>query len=295
MKVIVSGASGLIGSALVPALRTDGHEVLRLVRREPAGADEIHWDPAADEIDASQLTGSDAIVNLSGESIGQRWSDARKRDILDSRVMATSLLARTAAALDPRPTAFVSASAIGIYADRGDEILTEESEQASGFQADVVRAWEAAADPAREAGIRVVSLRQSPVLSRHGGALQRMLLPFKIGVGGRLGTGKQWMSWVELHDVATAYAHVLGSEISGAVNLTAPNPVTNAQFTKALGKALNRPTVLPVPALAIRGLFGEMGDEMLLGGKRVLPARLLDAGFEFSAPTIDVALRRALA
>lgn len=295
MRVVVGGASGLIGSALVPHLRADGHEVVRLVRREPGGPDESRWDPTTGALDVAALGQVDAIVNLSGEDIGQRWTEARKREILDSRVQATSLLARTAAALDPRPGAFLSASAIGVYGDRGDEVLTEESEEGTGFLPDVVRAWEAAADPAREAGIRVVSLRQSPVISEHGGALERMLRPFKLGVGGRLGSGAQWFSWIELGDLVRAYAHVLGDDADGVVNLTAPNPVTNEQFTKALGKALRRPTVLPVPGVAIRTLFGEMGQRMLLEGQRVLPARLLESGFAFSAPTIDVGLERALA
>ena len=201
----MSGASGLIGSALLPALRADGHDVVRLVRREPTGADEIRWDPAAGELDASRLEGTDAIVNLSGENIGQRWTDARQREILESRTSTTGLLARTAAALDPRPSVFVCASAIGAYGDRGDEILTEESELGSGFVADVARAWEEAADPAREAGIRVVHLRQGIVLANDGGALERMLLPFKLGVGGRIGSGKQWFSWVGMEDIVGAY------------------------------------------------------------------------------------------
>lgn len=296
MKVVVSGSSGLIGSALVPALKTEGHEVLRLVRREPSAPDEVRWDPAAAELDPARLAGVDAIVNLSGENIGQRWTASRKREILDSRVSATTLLARAAASLDPRPAAFISASAVGAYGSRGDEILTEESDLGSGFLADVVRAWEAAAEPAREAGIRVVTLRQGIVLSTgKGAALQRMLLPFKLGLGGRIGSGKQWWSWIGMDDLTAGYVHALGGDIAGAVNLTSPNPVTNQQLTKALGKALNRPTIFPVPALAAKTLFGQMGEEMLLEGQRVLPARLVESGFAFSAPTIDVALEHALA
>jgi uncharacterized protein (TIGR01777 family) len=265
-----------------------------LVRREPSSADEVRWDPGAGEIDTSQLAGVDAIVNLSGETIGQRWTDSRKKEILASRIQTTGLLATTAAALHPQPRVFVCASAIGYYGDREDEILTEESSGGSGFLADVVRAWEAAADPAREAGIRVAHLRQGIVLAKQGGALERMLLPFKLGVGGRIGSGKQWWSWVGLGDVMGAYARALTSELAGPVNVTAPNPVTNAQLTKALGSALRRPTVIPVPGFAAQAIFGEMGEEMLLGGQRVLPARLLDDGYDFIAPTVDVGLAHAL-
>ncbi len=202
-----------------------------------------------------------------------------------------SLLARTAAALDPRPSVLVVASAVGYYGDRGDEILTRGVVlPASGYLADVVSAWEKAADPAREAGIRVVHLRQGIVLSKDGGALKPMLLPFRLGAGGRVGSGKQWWSWIGMDDLVAAYGQALESDLAGAVNATAPNPATNEQFTKALGSALHRPTVLPVPAFAARALFGEMGDAMLVGGQRVLPARLVEAGFDFSAPTIDVGL-----
>jgi uncharacterized protein len=294
VKVVVSGASGLIGSALVPTLLEQGHEVLRLVRREPASTGEVRWDPAAGELDPRELDGVDAIVNLSGENIGQRWTASRKREIVASRVRATDLLARTAAALDPPAAVLVCAGGAGIYGDRGDEIVTEESALGEGFEADVVRAWEAAAEPAREAGIRVVNFRQGMVLGKDGGALQRMLLPFKLGIGGRVGDGRQWWTWVARDDVSAAYAFVLGTDIAGAVNLCAPNPVTCTQFTDALGKALHRPTILPAPAFAIRALYGEMGDNVLLRGRRALPARLLDAGFEFSLPTIDAALAREL-
>jgi uncharacterized protein len=294
VRIAVSGASGLIGSALVPALVQEGHEVLRLVRRDALGPDEIAWDPAAGSLDPRALDGVDAIVNLSGENIGQRWTASRKREIIESRTTATTLLAKTAAALDPRPSVLVCAGGAGIYGDRGDEIVTEESALGSGFEADVARAWEAARDPAREAGIRVVDFRQGMVLARDGGALERMLLPFKLGVGGRVGSGEQWWSWIAIEDATAAYAFVLHTELSGAVNLCSPNPVTSKQFTDALGRAVRRPTVFPAPGFAIRLLFGEMAD-VLLRGRRALPARLLDAGFEFSAPTIDVALARALA
>lgn len=294
MKVVVSGASGLIGSELVPALRASGHEVIRLVRREVAGVDEVAWNPATGSLDAHLLEGVDAIVNLSGENIGQRWTASRKREILDSRLAATGLLAQTAVTLDPRPSVFVSAGGVGVYGDRGDEIVTEESTLGTGFEADVVRAWEAAAAPARDAGIRVVNFRQGMVLAKEGGALARMLLPFKLGVGGRVGSGKQWWTWVAIDDVTAAYGFVLGHEIDGVVNLAAPNPVTNAQFADALGKALGRPTILPTPAFAIRALFGEMGEDVLLCGRRALPARLIEAGFDFSAPTIETALSHVL-
>jgi uncharacterized protein len=295
MKVVVSGASGLLGSALVPALRASGHDVVRLVRREPTAADEVPWDPAVGQLDPAQLSGVDAIVNLSGANLGKRWTAARKREILESRVDTTALLASTAAALDPRPAVFLSAGGLGIYGDRGDEILTEESSLGSGFLVDVGKAWVAAADPARDAGVRVATFRQGVVLARQGGALARMLTPFKLGVAGRIGTGKQWFSWVALDDLVAAYTFVLGSSLSGAVNLCAPNPVTNEQFVRALGKAVRRPTIIPTPALAIRTLYGEMGESVLLEGQRVLPARLIDAGFDFVAPTIDAALARALA
>jgi uncharacterized protein len=294
VKVAVSGASGFIGSSLVPALEADGHTVIRLVRRESHSAGEVRWDPAAGFVDASALHGIDAIVNLSGENVGKRWTDSRKRVIRESHVDSMHLLARTAAALEPRPSAFVSAGGIDVYGDRGDEILTEESALGEGFLAEVGRAKEAAAEPARAAGIRVVNFRQGIVLAAHGGALQRMLPFFKLGLGGRVASGKQWWSWVALDDVTAAYVFALRSGLEGAVNLCAPNPVTNAQFTTALGKALHRPTVFPAPEFAVRALYGQMGVEMLITRPRVLPTRLPDGGFEFSLPTIDVALERIL-
>ena len=295
MKVVVSGASGLIGSALVPALEAAGHDVVRLVRREARGASEVAWDPAAGTIDSAALAGVDAAVNLSGANLNLRWTAARKVEIRDSRVSSTSLLARTLAELEPRPRVFVSAGGCGIYGDRGDEVLTEESELGTGFLADVGRAWEAAAEPARAAGLRVVSFRQGMVLTRDGGALRQMLLPFKLGVGGRVASGRQWWSWVSLDDLVAAYLFVLEGELAGPVNLASPSPATSAAFAKALGRALHRPAVLPVPAFAIKVLFGERGEAVVLEGQRTLPARLLDAEFEFAYADLDTALAHALA
>ena len=294
MKVAVSGASGLIGSALVPALETAGHEVVRLVRRDAQAPNEIAWDPDAGTIDAHSLSGVDAIVTLSGENLGKRWTQKRKAEIIQSRVATAGLLARTAAELDPRPSAFVSAGGVGIYGDRGDEILTEESTLGGGFLGEVGKAWEAAAQPARDAGIRVVNFRQGIVLSRAGGALERMLTPFKLGVGGRVGSGRQWWAWIALDDLVAAYRFVVESELAGPVNITSPNPATNEQFVRALGKALGRPTVFPAPGFAIKAAFGEMGETMLLEGQRALPARLLAAGFQFTQPDVGIALERAV-
>lgn len=294
MRVAIAGASGLIGSALVPALEASGHEVVRLVRRE-AGPGEITWDPRAGTLDRDALGAIDAAVNLSGATIGQRWSKARRREILDSRVQTTSLLATTMATLDPRPSILVSAGGIGIYGDRGDEVLTEASTLGSSFLAEVAKAQEEAAGPAREAGIRAVAFRQGIVLTAQGGALQKMLTPFKLGLGGRVGSGRQWWSWVSLGDVVAAYRLALEGALDGAFNLTSPNPATSAQFTKALGRALSRPTVFPLPAVAVRTLFGEMGEATLLEGQRALPARLLDSGFEFAHADLDDAMRVALA
>jgi hypothetical protein len=295
MKVVVSGASGLLGSALVPALERRGHDVVRLVRREARDPSEVSWDPGAGTIDAAGLSGVDAAVNLSGATLDRWWTAGRKREIRDSRVSSTMLLARTLAQLEPRPAVLVSTGGVGIYGDRGDEILTEESEPGSGFLADVGIAWEAAAEPARDAGIRVVSFRQGMVLTRDGGALKRMLLPFKLGVGGRVGNGRQWWSWVARDDLVAAYLFVLEGDLSGPVNLASPNPATGATFPKALGRALHRPTVLPTPAFTIKTLFGERGEAVLLEGQRALPARLLDAGFTFAYADLDAALEHALA
>jgi hypothetical protein len=295
VRIVVSGASGLLGSALVPALERAGHEVVRLVRRDARIPGEIAWDPGRGRIDLDALAGVDAAVHLSGANVGHRWTDELKREILDSRVQTTDLLARSLAKLEPRPAVLVSAGGIDIYGDRGDEILTEESEPGTGgFMVGVAKAWEAAADPAREAGIRVVNFRQAMILSREGGALKRMLTPFRLGVGGRVGSGRAWWSWVALDDVLGAYRFALEGDLRGVVNLVSPNPVPSGRFVKALGRALRRPTVFPLPALGVKLLFGEMGETVLLESHRVLPARLLDAGFSFRYPDLDAALEQAL-
>jgi uncharacterized protein (TIGR01777 family) len=295
VRIVVSGASGLLGSALVPALEADGHEVLRLVRRPSGGPGEVEWDPAHGQIDTALLAGVNAAVNLSGATIGRRWTAARKAEILDSRVDSTCLLAESLARLDPRPAVLVSAGGVGVYGDRGDEILTEESELGEGFLAEVGRAWEDAAEAARAAGIRTVSFRQGVVLTSRGGILGRLLRPFRLGLGGRVGSGRQWWSWITLGDVVEAYRFALANDISGPVNLGSPNPATASQFAKALGRALNRPTVFPFPAFAARTVFGEMGEEALLGSQRALPSALLHAGFEFGHPDLDGAFESALA
>jgi uncharacterized protein (TIGR01777 family) len=294
VRIAVSGASGLIGSALVPEIEAAGHEVVRLVRSRAAAPGAVVWDPDAGTIDVAALAGIDGAVHLSGATIGRRWSAARKAEIVESRVKSTHLIAETLASLDPSPSVLVCAGGIGIYGDRANEILTEESDLGGGFLAEVGRAWESACEPARAAGIRVVNLRAGIVLAREDGALARLLTPFKLGLGGRVGSGKQWWSWVALDDVVGAIRFALEGDITGPVNLVSPNPLTNAQFTNALGKALGRPTILPFPAFAAKALFGEMADEALLSGQRALPARLLDAGFAFEYPEIDSALARAL-
>jgi len=256
---------------------------------------EIAWSPEDGSIDVDGLQGVDAVVNLSGATIGRRWTEQRKAEILESRVSSTSLLARTIAELEPRFSVLVCAGGVGIYGDRDDEVLTEESTIGSGFLADVGAAWEAASEPARAAGIRVVNFRQGIALSRDGGALERLLTPFKLGVGGRVGSGKQWWSWVSLDDLVSSYRFALESDLAGPVNLAAPNPAANVQFVKALGRALHRPTVFPLPTFAVKAAFGEMGEHVLLESQRVLPARLLDAGFAFAYPQLDAALARAIA
>lgn len=294
-RVVVTGASGLIGSALTSLLRAAGHSVTPLVRRAPAHG-EIGWDPDAGRIDAAALEGVDAVVHLAGESIADgRWTAARKRRILESRTQGTGLLAATLARLERPPAVLVSASAIGFYGDRGAERLDERSAPGHGFLPTVVQAWEAATGPAEAAGIRVVHSRFGIVLSANGGALARMLPPFRAGLGGRLGSGDQYMSPVSLDDVAESLHHCIAtSSIRGAVNVTCPEPVRNREFTRTLGAVLHRPALFVVPRVALHLAMGEMVDELLFASARVEPAALLASGYRFRHPTLELALRHVL-
>jgi uncharacterized protein (TIGR01777 family) len=295
MHVAVSGSSGMIGSALTAALTTGGHRVKRLVRtRTEPSEDAVAWDPQAGTLDHARLEGVEAAVHLAGETVDGRWTNEKKARIRDSRVNSTRLLAETLARLEPRPNVLVCASAVGYYGDRGDEQLTEDSSPGSGFLAGVVREWEASADPAVEAGIRVVNLRFGIVLSEKGGALAKMRLPFRLGVGGAFGSGRQYMSWVAIDDVIGAINHALTTrELSGPANTTAPNPVTNNELTKTLGRVLRRPTIARLPGFALRLALGEFGRD-LLSSQRAVPARLLATGYEFRHPELEAALRHVL-
>jgi uncharacterized protein (TIGR01777 family) len=297
MDIVISGSSGFIGSALQPYLAAAGHRVRRLVR--PGGQAEpgdVAWDPAAGCLDAPALDGCDAIVHLAGENIGKRWTAARRERIRRSRVGGAALLAKTAARMIRRPAALLSASAVGYYGDRGEEPLTEESPPGEGFLADLCQEWEAACRPAAEAGVRVANLRFGIVLHPSGGALKRMLPAFRLYLGGRLGGGRQFWGWVVREDVLSAVAWALEQEaLSGPLNVTSPNPVTNRTFTAALAHALGRPAVLPAPAFALRLAFGRMADETLLASARALPQRLQASGFAFRWPELEPALRTMLA
>ena len=301
MKVIVTGSTGLVGQALVRSLMSEGHSVTRLVRggaqtfRAPNSV-AAEWDPEQGTIDAGALEGHDAAVHLAGEPVAEgRWTDEKKRRILESRVKSTRLLAETLAGLKDKPKVLVSASATGFYGNRGAEVLVEESASGEDFLSEVCREWEKAALPASRAGIRVVNTRIGIVLSGEGGALGKMLTPFKLGVGGKVGSGEQYMSWITLDDLVGVIRHAIENEhLRGPVNAVAPNPVTNAEFTKALGHVLGRPTVLPVPAFAARLAFGEMADAVLLAGARVEPARLKESGYDFKHTEIEEALRHVL-
>ena len=295
MKIVVSGASGLIGTQLVAKLSNSGHEVVRLVRRSPKSG-EIQWNPKSGTLDAAALEGVDAVIHLSGAGIGdKRWTSGYRREILDSRTATTALLAKTIASLSRKPSVFLSGSAIGIYGARNDEQLTEVSTHGTGFLAEVCEQWEAAAKPAVDAGIRTVYLRTGIVLSPKGGALKKLLPLFKLGIGGKFGNGKQWQSWISIDDEIGAIEHLLTANVSGAVNLTAPNPVTNAEFTKVLASVLKRPAIVPVPTFAPKiVLGGELADALLFTGQRVIPAALNASGYMFKHTTLESALHSLL-
>ncbi|REK17927.1 MAG: TIGR01777 family protein [Planctomycetota bacterium] len=298
MKILVSGSSGLVGSRLVPALAQLGHNVVRLVRdKAQVSADAAYWDPQSGEIDAAALAGCEAAINLGGVSIADgRWTAERKRAIHDSRVDATTSLAKALSSVEPTPSVLISASAVGYYGTRGDEVLDESSDTGSGdFLSGVCRDWEAATAAASAAGIRVVHTRFGVILSARGGALAKMLTPFKLGLGGPIGSGRQYMSWIAIDDVVGAIVHCLtDDELSGPVNVVAPEPVTNYTYAKTLGHVLSRPTVFPMPAFAARLAFGEMADELLLAGQRVVPTRLLKSDYQFRYPQLQEALRHLL-
>ncbi len=295
--VVVAGASGLVGRALVAALMGDGWTVRRLVRRAPAGPEEYGWDPAGGTIDAAALVGAQAVINLAGENIaGGRWTEARRERILRSRVEATRTLVVACQALSTKPAVFLNASAVGLYGDRGEEVLTETSRIGVGFLTEVTLAWETHAEGAARAGMRTVLLRFGMVLAKEGGALGKMLPLFRLGLGGPLGRGQQWTSWIGIEDAVGVMLHALRDErIRGPVNVVAPTPVTNAEFTTTLGQALGRPAVLPAPAWALRLVFGAMADEMLLASTRVVPRQLERWGYRFKHPTLAAALAAVLA
>lgn len=294
MRILLSGSSGFIGAAVLTSLRQSGHEVSRLVRRQASKPDEIGWTPQTGRLEPAPQN-VDAVVHLAGESLIGLWPQDKRKSILDSRVVATRLLAEELARLPSRPRHFLCASAVGIYGDRGDDILTESSPPGGGFLAEVCVAWEDACRPAAEAGMRVTNLRMGLVLGARGGALKAMLTPFRLGLGGKMGDGRQYWSWISLEDTVCAIIHVLEHEqLLGPVNLVTPEPVTNEQFTCELGRVLNKPTFLRVPATMLRLAAGRMADEMLLASARVMPQRLQESGFVFKHPDLEECLRAIL-
>ncbi len=296
LKVLFSGSHGLVGTALIKSLEVQGHEIFRLVRQLPHSESEIEWNPDRYSIAISRLEGFDAVVHLAGESIAEgRWTEEKKRRIRDSRVKGTKLLSDALANLERPPKSLICASAIGYYGDRGDELLTEESAPGNDFLAGVCVEWEKATELAAEKGIRVVNTRFGIILSKDGGALAKMLTPFRLGIGGRVGSGKQWMSWIVLDDAVGAIEFALANEsLRGPVNFVAPNPVRNSEFTKTLGKVLSRPTLFPIPEFGVRLAFGEMADALLLSSQRVEPQRLKTAGYQFRYEVLASALRHVL-
>lgn len=298
MRVLISGSTGLIGQRLVDDLTRNGDTVVRLVRgASPVTGEKIQWSPATGDVDASRLEGFDAVIHLAGESIADgRWTEAKKKRIRDSRTIGTRHLSERLAKLAAPPKVFVSSSAIGYYGDRGETPVDETATPGSGFLPDVCRDWEDATQPAAARGIRVVLIRTGIVLDANGGALAKMKLPFSLGVGGRLGDGRQYMSWISLDDIVGAYRHAIATpSLSGPVNGVAPEAVTNSDFTRALGRALHRPTIFPVPQFAASLLLGEMADALLFASQRIVPTRLLSTGYRFLHPDLDSALKAALA
>ncbi|MET9621423.1 TIGR01777 family oxidoreductase [Streptomyces sp. NPDC006464] len=293
-RVAVTGASGLIGTALVRSLRADGHDVLRLVRRPARAADEVEWDPARLHVDTAGLVGVDAVVHLAGAGVGERrWNEAYKKEIRDSRVLGTTAIAQALASLAEPPKVLVCGTALGYYGDTGSRAVDESAPAGEGFLPSVCVEWEAAAAPAEEAGIRVAYARTGLVVAREGGAWGRLFPVFRAGVGGRMGDGSQYWSFISLHDEVAALRHLIDTDsVSGPVNLTAPEPVTNREVTAAMGRVLRRPTLFTVPASALRAVLGDFAQDVL-GSQRVLPARLLESGFDFAFPTIDDAIRAA--
>jgi uncharacterized protein (TIGR01777 family) len=296
MRILIAGSHGLVGTALIKSLLNGGHDIFKLVRYTPHDQHEIEWSPERFSIAISRLEGFDAVVNLAGESIAEgSWTDEKKKRIRDSRINGTRLLSDVLPTLDRPPKAFVCASAIGYYGNRGDETLTEASGPGDDFLSDVCVDWEEATSGSAEKGIRVVNTRFGVILDKQGGALAKMLPPFRMGVGGRVGSGKQWMSWITLADVIRGLEFALTSDgLSGPVNYVSPNPVTNAEFTRALGKVLSRPTIFPIPAFGVRLLFGEMADALLLASQKVQPEKLTQAGFNFKHDQLENALRDVL-
>jgi uncharacterized protein len=293
-RVLVSGVSGPIGTALLPSLDTRGYEVVRLMRGPVNGGAQVSWDPTK-PISPEAVSGFDAVIHLAGETIIGRWSPAKKLKIRDSRVLGTRHLAEALAQAKIKPQVFVSSSAIGYYGNRGDEALRENSAAGTGFLADVCRDWEAATQPAIKAGIRTVQIRTGIVICRKGGALGAMLTPFKLGVGGRVGNGHQWMSWIDIEDMIGAIHHILKADLlQGPVNMVAPKPVTNAEFTKTLADVLSRPAVFPLPEFVVKTAFGEMGETVLLGSQRVEPARLVSTGYPFRFKELRESLKNVL-
>ena len=296
MDVVITGSHGLIGGALGPRLRADGDQVRRLVREDPRHPDEIRWDPSAGAIDSEKLEGVDAVVHLAGAGIGDtRWTAARKQVVRESRTQGTALLARALAGLDRKPRVLVSASAIGYYGDRGDAWLDEEAAAGDDFGARVCRDWEVATMPAADAGIRVVRIRSGLVQAASGGMLRRLLLPFKLGAGGRLGSGAQYMSWITLDDEIAAIGHLLATDaVVGPVNVTAPTPVTNAEYTRVLARVLRRPAIIPTPIFGLKAVYGAELVDSLLGSQRVSSEKLRASGFTFAHPELEDGLRAAL-